>query len=182
MNANCQPETTIDFLFNPARRFLSAGILCLLLCMLAGGAFVVGCAHAPMTRPSGVEDQVSFNLPFERVWSAVAQEATSIDPNSKFDLASGTAETASLLVTQPPFPFSEYALNPSSSDKHWSTSTYSVNFLVNPITPDNVTVDVTCVFFRYNASDAAWRRWPSTGRMEQGILARLRDRLPAKAK
>jgi len=181
MNVNCQVQPTLRPHLNFTWRFVGARFLHSLACLLAGGAFVVGCAHAPITPPSGLGNPVEFNFPFERVWEAIAGEALSIDPKSRFDLAAGTAETGSLPVTQPPFPFSEYALNPSSSDKHWSNSTYAVNFLVSPIAPDRVKVDVTCVFFRFNSSDSAWRRWPSTGQMEQGILTRLHDRLPAKA-
>jgi hypothetical protein len=75
------------------------------------------------------------------------------------------------------FPFLDYARNPASGGTGWGGARYQVRFLVVPISPHNINVRVTALYFRYATGPGAWRMWPSTGLMEQQIIAKLRSRL-----
>ena len=146
-------------------------------CLLSLTVFLAGCAHTPPNPVPVLENQVRFNDSFDRVWAAVALEASALDLNSHMDLSVSTIETSELPLDEATFPFLDYARNPASAGTGWGGARYQVRFAVVPISPHNINVRVTARYYRYATGPGAWRMWPSAGRMEQEIIAKLRSRV-----
>ena len=174
MNANYRILEKSLSRFNFGSGFLRIASICLLGLV----AFLAGCTHNKPSSPVPVvENQIRFHRSFGDVWAAVALEASALDPNSHLDLSVSTIETSELPLDEATFPFLDYARNPASSGTGWGGARYQVRFLVVPISPHNINVRVTALYFCYGTGPGAWRVWPSTGRMEQEILAKLVSRL-----
>ena len=157
--------------FRIAQYCLSLGRLLSVGCATA---FLFGCAHSKCPLP--VQHEVLIPKPFDVVWPAVIQEAAAAGTNNA-DRTTGSIHVEEVRLDDNSLPIEQYACSPGGTFAHWTSSRVMLHFDVVPVSPTETRVNVVCRFYRFSSKrDDAWRMWPSTGRLEQQLLANISAR------
>jgi hypothetical protein len=128
------------------------------------------------TKPRGIAQRtLTFTRPFKQTWNAVVAEALAFDTNAIADPLGRTVSLPNALIRQDSA--ESFANNPSAIHS-WTTMRLHVNVEVIPKSSNETTVTIACRYFRMrNLDDDRWYSWPSTGKFERELLARIYARL-----